>query len=70
MSLNASVQNMTAGISSIVAGILVTIPQGGTHVFGFWKVGILGAAFTLIAIWMMGKIRGFDVSERLDADKE
>ena len=70
MSLNASVQNMTAGISSIVAGILVTIPQGGTHVFGFWKVGILGAAFTLIAIWMMGKIRGFDVSERLDSDKE
>jgi len=43
-------------LASIVAGILVTIPKGGHHVFGFWKVGILGALFTLIAIWMMSKI--------------
>ncbi|GAB5539058.1 MAG: MFS transporter [Salibacteraceae bacterium] len=56
MSLNSSVQNMTAGVSSVVAGILVTIPDGGHHVFGFWKVGILGALFTLIAIWMMNRI--------------
>jgi predicted MFS family arabinose efflux permease len=56
MSLNSSVQNMTTGLASIVAGILVTIPKGGHHVFGFWKVGILGALFTLIAIWMMSKI--------------
>lgn len=59
MSLNASAQNMTAGLSSIVAGILVTIPAGGTHVFGFWKVGLLGALFTLVALWMMTKIRAF-----------
>ncbi|MCO4805545.1 MFS transporter [Salibacteraceae bacterium] len=56
MSLNASVQNLTAGVSSIIAGILVTIPDGGHHVFGFWKVGVLGALFTLIAIWMMSQI--------------
>ena len=59
MSLNSSVQNMTAGVASIVAGVLVTIPRGGHHVFGFWKVGILGALFTLIAIWMMSKITKF-----------
>ena len=63
MSLNSSVQNMTAGVSSMVAGILVTIPEGGNHVFGFWKVGLLGAIFTLIAIWMMSRIRKFMVVE-------
>ena len=63
MSLNSSVQNMTAGIASVVAGVLVTIPKGGHHVYGFWKVGILGALFTLIAIWMMSKIVKFTEKE-------
>ncbi|MDC1221044.1 MFS transporter [Salibacteraceae bacterium] len=65
MSLNSSVQNMTAGIASVVAGILVTIPKGGHHVYGFWKVGILGALFTLIAIWMMSKITKFTEKEKV-----
>jgi len=57
MSLNSSVQNMTAGVASIVAGILVTVPEGGHHVYGFWKVGIIGAVFTLIAMWLMSRIK-------------
>lgn len=57
MSLNSSVQNMTAGLASMLAGAVVVIPEGGHHVFGFWKVGIIGVVFTLIAIWMMKKIR-------------
>tara|TARA_B110000046_G_C13026363_1_gene414341 strand:+ start:15213 stop:16385 length:1173 start_codon:yes stop_codon:yes gene_type:complete len=62
MSLNASVQNLTAGVASMVAGVLVTIPEGGDHVHGFWKVGLLGAVFTLIAVWMMRKITKFSES--------
>lgn len=57
MSLNTSVQNMTAGISSVVAGILVTIPEGGHVVHGFWKVGVLAVIFTFVSIWMMSRIR-------------
>ncbi len=60
MSLNTSVQNMTAGISSIIAGVLVIIPEGGHEVNGFWKVGILASFFTVIAIWMMTRIRSLD----------
>lgn len=60
MSLNSSVQNMTAGVASIVAGILVTVPEGGHHVFGFWKVGLLGALFTIIAIWQMSRIAAME----------
>ena len=65
MSLNSSVQNMTAGVASIVAGILVVVPEGGHHVSGFWKVGVLGALFTLLAIWMMGKIKAFTPKNEL-----
>lgn len=63
MSLNSSVQNMTAGIASMVAGVLVTIPEGGTYVFGFWKVGVLGVVFTLVSIWMMRRIQSFTFEE-------
>ena len=65
MSLNSSVQNMTAGLASIAAGIIVVIPEGGHHVYGFWKVGLIAAAFTLLAIWMMGRIKALTpVEER------
>lgn len=57
MSLNSSVQNLTAGLASIVAGVLVTIPEGGHHVFGFWKVGALGAIFTIFAIMQMRNLK-------------
>lgn len=60
MSLNTSVQNMTAGASSIIAGVLVSIPEGGHEVNGFWKVGVVAAFFTLIAIWLMTKIKALD----------
>lgn len=69
MSLNSSVQNMTAGVASVVAGILVTIPEGGHHVYGFWKVGVLGVVFTLIAIWMMKQIRAFEVKEEAQEEQ-
>ena len=61
MSLNSSVQNMTAGVASIVAGILVTVPEGGHHVYGFWKVGVIGVVFTLIAMWLMSRIKALTV---------
>ena len=61
MSLNSSVQNMTAGLTSIVAGVLVTVPKGGHHVYGFWKVGLIGALFTVIAMWLMNKIKSLTV---------
>ena len=57
MSLNTSVQNMTAGLSSLIAGYLVTIPEGMHHVEGFWKVGALAVTFTLIAIFMMRSVK-------------
>jgi len=55
--LNTSVQNLTAGVSSLIAGYLVTIPEGTHHVEGFWRVGALAAVFTLIAIWMMKSVK-------------
>lgn len=68
MSLNTSVQNMTAGISSIIAGIVVTIPEGGHHVEGFWKVGVLATGFTLVAIWMMGRVKRLNKELNLEQD--
>ncbi len=56
MSLNSSVQNLTAGVASMAAGYLVTIPKGCHSVLGFWKVGLIGVIFTLIAIAMMHQI--------------
>lgn len=61
MSLNSSVQNLTAGLASMVAGVLVTIPEGGHHVFGFWKVGALGAIFTVFAIWQMRNLKAVSI---------
>jgi len=29
-------------------------------VFGFWKVGALGAIFTVIAIWQMSRIAAME----------
>ncbi|GAB4376623.1 MAG: MFS transporter [Salibacteraceae bacterium] len=57
MSLNTSVQNLTAGISSIIAGWLVYVPKGGGEVSGFWRVGLVAVVFTLIAIWMMSRLK-------------
>lgn len=63
MSLNASVQNMTAGLGSIIAGLLVTIPEGGHHVDGFWKVGVIAIVFTIISVWMMSQLRKYLVDQ-------
>jgi len=57
MSLNSSTQSMTAGLSSIIAGVLVSISPETGKVLGFWSVGVLAVAFTLVAIWMMSQIQ-------------
>lgn len=69
MSLNTSVQNMTAGVSSIIAGVLVTIPEGG-QVQGFWKVGVLAVTFTLIAIWMMSRVKKLATDQQHESPAE
>lgn len=69
MSLNTSVQNLTAGISSLIAGYLVTIPEGEHHVEGFWKVGALAVTFTLIAIWMMRSVKKHTIEGEANPSK-
>ena len=56
MSFNASIQQFSAGIASIVASLIVGRAAGG-ELTGFWLVGAFGIAGTLACIVLARRVR-------------
>ena len=56
MSIDASLRNGAAGISSIIAGLIVVAPEGGP-LQNYNYVGYMAVFFTLIGIWLVGSIK-------------
>jgi predicted MFS family arabinose efflux permease len=56
MSAYSSVQHISCGIGSFVAGlILVEGPDGSLR--RYWVVGLIGAALTLMSVWLASRLR-------------
>jgi len=57
MSLNSSIQQLGMGIGSYIAGIII-YENTTTHIlYNYEKVGYLAVAFSIVAIFMVGKLR-------------
>ncbi len=52
MSVNSSVQQVSAGAASFVAGLLVAEGPGG-RIEGFWHVGVLAVAATFVCLLLL-----------------
>ncbi|WP_165245756.1 MFS transporter [Paludisphaera soli] len=56
MSANSAVQHLAAGVAADVGGwILVKAPDGSLQHFG--RVGWFAACFTLVSLWLAGRLR-------------
>jgi predicted MFS family arabinose efflux permease len=56
MSFNASIQQLSSGVATSVAGLIIGRAPDGTLTFYDW-VGWLSIGFTLLAIWLARRIR-------------
>ncbi|PKV63118.1 MFS transporter [Pontibacter ramchanderi] len=56
MSINSSVQQMGAGIAAFVSGLIVQEAADGTLAHFNW-VGIMASVATLVAVWVVSRIR-------------
>lgn len=56
MSLNASVQQAASGMAALVGGLIVSRNADGALV-GYHKVGYVAIAATLVAMWLVGRLR-------------
>lgn len=56
MSLSASVQMLTSGFASLIAGLIITRTPAG-QVEHFNVVGYIAAACALLSIWLAGRLR-------------
>lgn len=56
MSLNTAVQHLSTGLAPLMAGLLVTKPEG-QPMTGFQWVGLLGASVTLLSLGLAGWLR-------------
>jgi predicted MFS family arabinose efflux permease len=55
MSVNASVQQATAGSAAMVAGAFL-VQEGNGPIVGYGTVGLLASAFTLLSLWAAARI--------------
>ena len=56
MSAYSSVQHISAGVGSYLAGrILTEAPDGALQRYGW--VGLIGVASTLLSLWLAGRLR-------------
>ena len=62
MSAYSSVQHVAAGLGSFVAGLVLTRAADGTF-GGYWIVGLVGAASTILSIALASRIRPFTGQE-------
>jgi predicted MFS family arabinose efflux permease len=56
MSLNGAVQSAAMGSASFIGGLLIGRDAAG-HVTHFWLNGLLGAAVSLLSIWLASQLR-------------
>ncbi len=68
MSINSSVQQLAAGLASIIAGVII-VDQGGM-LENYNYVGYFAIAVTLVCIFLGSKITSVQPSAPVDTDKE
>jgi predicted MFS family arabinose efflux permease len=58
MSANSCVQHIACGIAAYLGSVVI---KGSTkeHIVGFGTVGFIAAGFTLLSIWLVGRLRVF-----------
>jgi MFS transporter, DHA1 family, inner membrane transport protein len=59
LSANSSVQHLSAGLGALIAGALIAEAPNG-RLEHFEVIGFLGAAVTLLSIWLAGRLRVVD----------
>lgn len=57
MSLNSTVQHLMSGLGSMIGGLILGNSDGDEPLVGFWRVGLVAAAFTLATLWFAGHLR-------------
>jgi predicted MFS family arabinose efflux permease len=55
MTLNASVQSAAMGVAAFVGGLIISRDAQGL-VQNYWMAAVVGAAASLLALWMAGKL--------------
>lgn len=55
LSLNGAVQSLFSGIAAYVGGLLIALEDG--KLVGYGNVGLLAMGATLLALWLVGRIR-------------
>jgi MFS family permease len=56
MSAYSSIQHISCGLGSFVAG-LILVEGSDRSLYRYWVVGLIGAASTLLSIWLAGRLR-------------
>ncbi|MGB0521509.1 MAG: MFS transporter [Flammeovirgaceae bacterium] len=67
MSIDSSLKNGAAGVSSIIAGLIVVAPENGP-LENYHYVGYLAVFFTLLAIYLVGKIKSVETVKKNVSD--
>jgi predicted MFS family arabinose efflux permease len=57
MSVNASVQQLAAGLAALAGGALVSQPAKDAPLEGFPLLGVLCCAVTALSVWLAGYVR-------------
>jgi len=65
MSIDSSVKNAAAGLSSVIAGLIV-VAEKQAPVENYHLVGYLAVLFTLIAIWLVRKVKALEHTPKND----
>ncbi len=67
LSANSSIQHIAGGVASYTGGLIVVQAANG-RLTNFWLIGLLSAAFTLLSLWLAGRLRLAIQPEVLAAD--
>jgi predicted MFS family arabinose efflux permease len=57
MSFNSSVQQLASGMAAFLAGLVITNDPGSQKLLHFGTVGIIATVFTLLAMWVVTKLK-------------
>jgi predicted MFS family arabinose efflux permease len=66
MSINASLQQLAAGLASLLTGAILVKADDGS-LSGFGTVGLLAASAMLLSIWLAGRLRPVEGREAMPA---
>jgi predicted MFS family arabinose efflux permease len=63
MSINASVQNLSSGLSSLVAAQIITTEVSTGRILNYQYVGVVAVVFSLFSVWIGRKIATVEQSK-------